>query len=262
MAKKKLGIGTFDIDKRFKDKEEAFRYAKRLREVIKYNCKKRNWSAQAIICISNIKGSSSFIYLEQNGKVGRPKKVRYNYSEDLILDWHIHVLIVSKPNYAFRKVIKDYIDKNWFGGKKKEFLYNGKKVYKKNCNINKVEYFIDQSSEVLFCNYNCNDLIPKGYSLKDLYNAYLKSKTALKYCGKYLDNWEEKLKIDNAYYDIKNFYYRLSEKEDKESSDKFMKEMRLRKIAERYEQKENENQANNNYVQNINRRRIEDNSPI
>ena len=38
--------------------------------------------------------------------------------------------------------------------------------------------------------------------------------------------------------------------------------MRARKIAERYEQIEMENQTNNNYVQNINRRRIEDNSPF
>lgn len=252
MTRGKLKLSSFDIDKRFESKEEAIKYAKRLREFIRYNCKKRNWSAQAIICVSNIKGNSSFIYFEQNGKVGRPRKARYNYSDDLILDWHIHVLLVSKPSYAFRNIIKNYLDKNWFGGK----------VYKKNCNINKVEYFIDQSSDVLFCNYNCVDLIPKGYSLKDLYRAYLKSRTASKYCGKYFDNWEEKLKIDNAYYDIKNFYYKLSEKEDKKSSDKFMKEMRARKIAERYEQIEMENQTNNNYVQNINRRRIEDNSPF
>lgn len=253
MAKGKLGIGTFDIDKKFKDKEEAYKYAKRLKEFINYNCKKKNWSAQAIICISNVEGNSSFVYLEQNGKVGRPKKARYCGKDNILLDWHIHVLIVSKPSYAFRDIIKKYLDKNWFGG-------SSKRVYKKNCNINKVEYYIDQSSKVLFCNYNCKDLIPKGYSLKDLYNVYLKSRTALKYCSKYLDNWEEKLKIDNAYLEIKNFYYKLSEKQDKKDSEEFMKEARLRKIADKYEIIEQENHANNNYVQNLNRRVIDEES--
>lgn len=253
MAKGKLGIGTFDIDKKFKDKDEAYRYGKRLKEFINYNCKKRNWSAQAIICISNVEGNSSFVYLEQNGKVGRPKKARYCGKDNILLDWHIHVLIVSKPSYAFRDIIKKYLDKNWFGG-------SSKRVYKKNCNINKVEYYIDQSSKVLFCNYNCKDLIPKGYSLKDLYNAYLKSRTALKYCSKYLDNWEEKLKIDNAYLEIKNFYYKLSEKQDKKDSEEFMKEARLRKIADKYEIIEQENHVNNNYVQNLNRRVIDEES--
>ena len=260
MAKGKLGIGTFDIDKKFKDKEEAYRYAKRLKEFINYNCKKRNWSAQAIICISNVEGNSSFVYFEQNGKVGRPKKARYCDKDNILLDWHIHVLIVSKPSYTFRDIIKKYLDKNWFGGKKKEFLYNCKKVYKKNCNINKVEYYIDQSSKVLFCNYNCDNLIPKGYSLKDLYYAYLKSRTAIKYCSKYLDNWEEKLKIDNAYLEIKNFYYKLSEKQDKKDSEEFMKAAKLRKIADKYEIIEQEKQLNNNYVQYINRRELVEDS--
>ena len=35
MAKKKLGISSFDLNIRFKDKEEAIRYAKRLKEFIR-----------------------------------------------------------------------------------------------------------------------------------------------------------------------------------------------------------------------------------
>ena len=34
MSKSKLGISSFDLNMRFKDKEEAIRYAKRLKEVL------------------------------------------------------------------------------------------------------------------------------------------------------------------------------------------------------------------------------------
>ena len=41
--------------------------------------------------------------------------------------------------------------------------------------IDEAEYFINQAEETLFCTYNSNDevVIPKGYELKDLYNAYI-----------------------------------------------------------------------------------------
>ena len=47
--------------------------------------------------------------------------------------------------------------------------------------LRKAEYFINQADEILFCNYNSNGIVPKGYSLKDLYNTYMKCKTALRY---------------------------------------------------------------------------------
>lgn len=123
MAKKKLGIATIEVNKKFKDRDEAYRYAKNLKEFIRYTCKKKankGWSAQAIITISNIKGGTAIPYYEQNGKVGRPAKKRdFNkyefqcYKGDMNTDWHIHILLVSKPSYAFREVIKKYIDRNW-----------------------------------------------------------------------------------------------------------------------------------------------------
>ena len=79
MSKSKLGMISFDINKKFKSKEEAYRYGKRLKEFIRYSCNKYNWAAQALICISNIKGSSSYLYFEHNGKIGRPKKKRENF---------------------------------------------------------------------------------------------------------------------------------------------------------------------------------------
>lgn len=57
MAKKRLGISSFDLQIKFKDKYEAYKYAKRLIEHIRYVCKvkaKNGWSAEAMVCISNI----------------------------------------------------------------------------------------------------------------------------------------------------------------------------------------------------------------
>lgn len=259
MASKKLGISTFDLDMRFKDINEARRYAKRLIEHIRYICDKnanKGWSAQAMVGISNIKGSTSYRYNEQTGKVGRPKKARkfsdfelkYN-NGNMNVDWHRHIILVSKPDYAFREDIKSDIDKNWLNIIDSKF--NNKGLYKKSSNINIIEYFIDQCEEVLFCNYNNTNekVIPKGYSLKDLYNFYIKSRTAIVYCGKYRknNNWAEKEKIDNRYNDIKNFYFSITEDKDKIINDEYMFEAKLNII------RANSKSNNDNKVQNIRR---------
>ena len=93
MTRGKLKLSSFDIDKRFESKEEAIKYAKRLREFIRYNCKKRNWSAQAIICVSNIKGNSSFIYFEQNGKL------QFLPKEDWIIVEGTHEPLITQEQF-------------------------------------------------------------------------------------------------------------------------------------------------------------------
>lgn len=251
MAKSKLGMSSFDIDIKFKDKEEARKYAKRLKEFIRYTCKKKankGWSAEAMICVSSNKGNSTMVYYEHNGKVGRPKKViskYYSEKGNIKVDWHLHIFLVSKPMYAFREVIKKYIDKNWSNLKieKEPFDYgrikDKSKIYKKNTNINKAEYFIDQADEVLFCNYNYTGegRIPKGYSLKDRYNAYLKMMTARMH-SRTIGN-KKRLKLEDNYYKIKNFYWDLSKDQDKKVVDKFMKQVQLNKIASNYERIKN-----------------------
>ena len=260
MSKSKLGMISFDINKKFKSKEEAYRYGKRLKEFIRYSCNKYNWAAQALICISNIKGSSSYLYFEHNGKIGRPKKKRENFEIKINVDWHIHVLLVSKPSYAFWNKIKEYLDKNWFGGKRKDCINcNNKKVYKKSCNINIVEYYINQSEEILFCNYNCKDLIPKGYSLKDLYYANLKMHSSNKYYRKYINRKDE---IDNNYYKIKDFYWNITKEKNEKDKKAFMKCVQLRKIAENYEKLEIGNLKRDNNVQNVSYQRIFDETPF
>lgn len=252
--KKKLGISQIEINKKFASRDEAFKYAKRLREFIRYTCKKNasiGWQAQAMIVVSNIKGNTSSVYYEQNGQAHKPRKARRSWEENNVIDWHIHILLVSMPSYAFRDVIKNYIDKNWIDlpNVKSKKISGKKKVYKKNANINIAEYFIDQNVDILFCNYNYtnNNLIPKGYTLKNLYKAYMKSRTTYHYCRKYFNNWDKKLKIDNDYQIIKNFYYELSREQDEKEANVFMKKVQINKISENY-----------GNLQNISRRRSED----
>lgn len=256
MAKKRLGISTFDLNIKFESKEEAYRYAKRLIEFIRYTCKKNKWLGQALICISNTKGSSSYVYYEHSGKVGRPKIVKEKYlgrENDVSVDWHIHILLVSQPVYAFRDKIKNYIDKNW-DKCKDTIIYNNSRVYKKDSNIKKVEYFINQADKILFCNcdYTNKALIPNGYSLKDLYNAYMNSRTALKYCRS--TSIEKRLELEEKYNDIIKLYLELTKEQDKKMVDKFMKEMQLIKIAENYERIESNNKVQKDFS--IRRERI------
>ena len=133
MSKSKLGISSFDLNVKFKDRDEAYKYAKRLREFIRYICKKnanKGWSVEAMICISNTKGNSSYVYYKHNGKVGRPSKVKEITpfkEENLDVNWHLHILLVSKPLYAFRDEIKKYIDKNCVDVDKEEKEFDIKK---------------------------------------------------------------------------------------------------------------------------------------
>ena len=264
MAKSKLGMSSFDIDIKFKDKDEARRYAKRLIEKIRYICKKKNWSATAMVCISNTEGNSTYVHYEHTGKVGRPKKVKeiHPYKSNIEVDWHLHILLVSKPSYAFREEIKNYIDKNWYGGMKyKDFdvtkLYD-KKTYKKNTNIKKAEYFINQADEILFCNYNSNGIVPKGYSLKDLYNTYMKCKTALRYARS--TGNEKRLALEDKYRDIMNFYFNITKEQDKKMIDKFMKKVQLIKIQNNYDLREKNNKVQENMS--LRRRVVEEDSPF
>ena len=245
MSKKKLGLSTFDLNIKFKSKEEAKKHAKSLIEFIRYNCKKRNWEAEAMICISNVKGNNTRVCYEKNGKVGRPKKVLKGFdNEDIInVDWHIHILLVSIPSYAFRDLIKNYIDKNWYKNnvKRDKINYANLKIYKKNANINKAEYFINQGEEVLFCNYCSENVIPKGYSLKDLYYAYVK------YISQFVINGKKgRLALEQKYYEIKNFYFEITKEQDKKNSNEFMRKIRISKIKENYELKLEDNKVQEN----------------
>lgn len=262
MAKKKIGIGTIEINKKFVDFNEASKYAKRLRSFISYTCKKNNYQATVMTVVSNIKkGVSSSRYVS-NGKKGRPKKelVINKYLADKLYngnchtDYHIHILIVSKPSFALRDLIKDYIDRNWceipsiYEKEKFDISKLGKKkVYKKTCNIKMADYFIDQSAEIRFVSCNYSNEKDFDYSLKDYYSEYMKlqsnkmkliEKQRLNPMSekKYLKELE---KIESQFKIIEDYFYSITKKQEEREQKEYMKKVRLSKINENYNKVQN-----------------------
>lgn len=264
MAKRKKGIGTIEINKRFRNFDEASRYAKRLRHEIDYICKKRSYQATVMTCVSNVKKEASYARYEDNGKRGRPKKelvvnkliVDNWYKGEYHTCWHIHVLIVSKPGYALRNRIKDYIDKRWVNipeiYEKKEFdisMLDKMKVYKKTANIKIADYFIDQSAEVRCINVNYSGEKDFEYTLRDYYKEYLRLKSAKRRLSKkHLSNqisqkkYEEKIiMLDKKFKEIEDYFYLITEEQEKKEREEYMKKVQMDKIAENYNKMQKRN---------------------
>lgn len=272
MARKKLGIGSIEVNKKFKDSDEAFRYAKRLVQHIREVCVKKsnkNWMAQAMIVVSNIKKDVSRLRYENSGKRGRPRKrleidenIAYKlYKGDYMTDYHLHILFVSKPSYAFRNEIKNYIDKNWIKVPNSyevvPFDIKKKRVYKKCCNIKTADYFIAQCERALFvdCNFGAEERLK--YSLKKYYNEYLKRESNLRKLyrkhrlnpmteDKYL---EEQDNIESEFEKISKYYLGMTKEQDDKDSKAYM---------DRFQTEETDNIDNKE--QNIHHRRIIDKS--
>ncbi len=257
MSKSKIGIGTIDINKKFKNKEEAIKYAKRLKQFIYDLSKRKGWQVTAMIGISRLAKDSSDISYEISKKRGRPKKIVKIYDgwskNSYLVDWHLHLIIISKPSYAFRNEIKRYIDKNWKDirneHKVPKFDVGKKKVYKKKCNIKLTDYFIWQSEEVMFCNYNFSNEEDFKYSIKQYYYGYLKKRSAtirLMEKNKETKMSEEKYlkclnKIESKFLDIQNYFFEFSKEDDEKMQREFMKRVRLEKIIENYNKIQNNN---------------------
>ena len=188
------------------------------------------------------------------------------YNGDYRTDWHLHILLVSKPSYAFRNVIKEYIDKNWIevpNVYEVEPFYIGKlgkkKVYKKDSNIKMADYFIAQSEDVLFCNCNFGEEEDLKYSLKDYYREYLTADSKYrKYCVRLAKKWmsednqlKELEKINSKFKTIEKYYYDMTKEQDEKEAKAFKKRDQLDKIADNY-----------NKEQNIHHKRTFDESPF
>lgn len=272
MAKKKLGIGSIEVNKKFKDSDEAFRYAKRLNSYIRYICKKnadKGWLAQSMIVVSNMKKDVSRLKYENSGKRGRPRKrleidenIAYKwYKGDYMTDYHLHILLVSKPGEALERAIKKYIDKNWIVKSniqnKQPFNANKKKVYKTECNIKITDYFIAQCEKVLFCDCNFGEEEKLKYSLRNYYSEYLKVDSKYrKYCVKLVKEWipekeqlKELEKIYNKFETIEKYYLDITKEQDNKSAKQYMNMVKLDKIKDNY-----------NKEQNIHHKRIYDNA--
>ncbi len=256
MAKAKLGIGQMEINKKFESFEEAYKYAKNLKQFIYDICKRKankGWMAQALIVVSETKRDVSRLKCI-NGKY----ELVYNdvvidkvYKGIYKTDWHIHILVVSKPCESFRKAIKNYVDKNWI---RVDNIYDyedfneedfKKKVYRKYCNINMAKYFIEQSSARLFCNYNFGNEESIKYSLNDYFKEYMKLEDKRKMAyRKYLRHWsEERLlkdleKAESKFKEIEDYYYSLTEKEDKEMVKEFLEAVNDRKLKKNVKKRE------------------------
>jgi hypothetical protein len=262
MAKKKLGIASIEVNKKFKDCDEAFKYAKRLIEHIRYMCKKnadKGWMAQAMVVVSNMKKDVSRLRYENSGKRGRPIKrlevdenIAYKwYKGDYMTDYHLHILLVSKPSYAFRNEIKDYIDKNWIevpnAYEIESFDINKKKVYKKGCNIKIADYFIAQCEKVLFCDCSFGEEEKLKHSLKNYYSEYLKADSAKRRLyakhrispmpeDKYLKEYD---KIESRFEAINKYYLGMTEEQDNKKAKEYMNIVQLDKIKDNYNKEQN-----------------------
>lgn len=266
MSKRKTGIGTIEINRRFSSLEETSKYAKRLRQKIRYTCKKKGYQASVITVVSNMKRETSYLRNVNNGKRGRPKRelvinnliVDNWYNGNPYTDWHIHVLIVSNPSYALRNHIKDYIDNRWDEVPKiydtEDFdisKLKKKKVYKKTSNIKMVDYFIDQSTEIGFLNCNYSGEKDFAYSLKDYYKEYLRlrsnrSKLDKNHISKLISqkDYEKKLLLlDKQFKVIEDYFYSFTKEQEEKEQKEYMKQVRISKINENY-----------NKLQNISRR--------
>lgn len=243
---KKLNVCQPMINKQFKNKEEAYMYGKRLKEFIRATCKKKNWFAQAMISIScsNADMISDMSYSPSKGKVGRPRKERHLSDlgckgEKLNKEWHLHLLLVSKPSSALMGEIKRYIERNWKTVAKiydyEDFDSTKVKVYKKYCNIGVAEYMNKQAEEVLFCNdnYSGEEVVPSGYNLRKLYNEYLKVNKAKWYDDEYY-NRNGRKKIMSKYNELLNYYRCITKEQDNMVNESHMKKVQYNKVQENY----------------------------
>lgn len=272
MSKKKLAIASIEVNKKFKDVDEAFKYAKRLNSYIRYICKKnadKGWMAQSMIVVSNMKKDVSRLRYDISGKRGRPKKrlevdenLAYKwYKGDYMTDYHLHILLVSKPGETFERVIKKYIDKNWIGIPNaydiEPFDINKKKVYKKKCNIKIANYFIAQSEKILFCDCSFGEEEKLKYNLRNYYSECLKRESQLRRLyrkhrisqmadDKYL---EEQNKIESKFDIISRYYLDITKEQDNKEVKQYMNMVKIDKIKDNY-----------NKEQNIHHKRIYDNA--
>ncbi len=255
MSKSKIGIGTVEAHKKFDSFEEASKHAKRLRHAIDYICKKNGYQSSVMTVVSNMKKGTSDLRYISSGKRGRPKKelvANPLYKGKCKTDWHIHILIVSNPSYMLRNLIKDYIDKNWGNiPSDKENNSSEEKAYKETCNIKISDYFIDQSSEIRFISCNYSEEKDFDFTLKDYYKEYMKLKSNKQRLTKknIVKPMNEELylkqldKIERPFKDVEDYFYSITEKQDKKDQREYMKKIKFSKIS-----------SNCNKVQNISRR--------
>lgn len=143
----------------------------------------------------------------------------------------------AKCEFIQGKIID--VDKNWsYIPSDKGNNSSEEKSYKETCNIKISDYFIDQSSEIRFksCNYNGGKDF--DYTLKDYYKEYMKLKSNKQRLNKrnivkpiseelYLKQLK---KIEKPFKDVEDYFYSITEEQDKKEQKNYMKKVQLSKI--------------------------------
>jgi len=129
MSKRKAKMSRLDINHKFKDYEQALKYAKYLKNAIDNICQANHYKCEAIIGISNIMGKAvTDYYYEDNDKSKIKRDVLTDDMEiinkvgklgengelgNVYVGYHLHVLMVSYPGETVRREIKSYINRTW-----------------------------------------------------------------------------------------------------------------------------------------------------
>ncbi len=167
-----LDFWTMDIAVKFKTENEAKLFVNRLedkfRNILENNA---DYKIQAIIGASNLNGKKVIDVYSQGRK--RFKNLDYSDKAELFYgslykEWHIHLLVLSEPKEMVRRIIKDYIDKNWC--RKVDI-----KAYKKDADVDMIFYISNQCSIIRYVGAEDKRF---EYSLKNLYSEYIKVNNA------------------------------------------------------------------------------------
>lgn len=95
------------------------------------------------------------------------------------------------------------------------------------------DYFIDQSEEILFCDYNFTNEESLKYSLKEYYREYLKTESGKRrlYAKARLNQMEEDRylkeleKVEGKFKIIEKYYFNITVKQNKKEAETFTKKI-------------------------------------
>lgn len=237
---KVLDFWTLDIYMTFKTEKEAKQYVNKLedkfRNVLENNSEYR---IQAVIGASCLNGKRVIDVYSEGRK--RIKNIDYSNEAGVFYGavnkaWHIHLLVLSEPKETVRRIIKDYIDKNWVKGVKG--------VYKKDADVDMIFYICNQCNIMRYV--GAEDKRFK-YSLKDLYAEYIKVNNAKRKNKYYINEEDINLKIANEkrFNEMLDYFRSITSERQKAVEKDYMKKARIRKIKEKYENEYGIVQKNN-----------------
>lgn len=229
---RKLKYWTIDIPIKFNSEKEAKRLAKNLRQLIADTCKSKGYMAQVMIGVSNANGKIiTNEYNNRNGTIGRPEKNKNITNEKIVLlcerelnpKWHIQFLALSEPSETLSKLVKAYIKKKFYKGKKIDVLL----IKEFNINIGYIFYVGRQSAELYYVGSTDKRF---NYTFKQLYNAKVKLDTAIRY-----DDSKVKIKrLNDSYNDMLNYFNSLNAEQREIDRIKFLKKKQKEIIRAKY----------------------------